>query len=57
MDLSRLLRANDAPANVLRAFVEHIEDLDERQKFARKVGIHTVVVDVFVTLRCVPLSG
>ena len=51
LDVARRLQANDAPPNVLRVFVELIEDLDDRQKFARKVGIHTVVVDVYVTLR------
>jgi len=51
LDVARRLQANDAPPNVLRVFVELIEDLDDRQKFARKVGIHTVVVDVHVTLR------
>jgi len=51
LDVSRLLHSREAPPKVLRVFVELIEDLDERQKFARKVGIHTVVVDVFVALR------
>ena len=54
LDVSRLLHSKEAPPKVLRVFVELIEDLDERQKFARKVGIHTVVVDVFVALRFAP---
>ena len=54
LDVSRLLYSKEAPPKVLRVFVELIEDLDERQKFARKVGIHTVVVDVFVALRFAP---
>ena len=51
LEVSRLLHSSGAPGTVLRPFVELIEPLEEREKFAKKVGAHAVVVDVFVLQR------
>ena len=47
----KLLHNHGATADVLQVFLSLVDPLDEREALAIKLGVHTVVVDVFVLNR------
>ena len=47
----KLLHNHGATADVLQVFLSLVDPLDEREALAKKLGVHTVVVDVFVLNR------
>ena len=47
----KLLYDHGAPADRLNIYITMIEDLCEREKFAKKVGAHTAVIDVYAIQR------
>merc|ERR1712150_233649 len=51
LDVAKLLHEQGAPANCLNVYISMIEPLEDKEKFAKKVGAHTAVIDVYVSQR------
>ena len=51
LDVAKLLHEQGAPANCLNIYISMIEPLEDKEKFAKKVGAHTAVIDVYVSQR------
>ena len=49
--LVKLLHNHGATADVLQVFFPFVDPLDKREALAKKLGVHTVVIDVFVINR------
>ena len=47
----KLLHKNGATADVLQVFLPLVEPVEEREALAKKLSVHTVVIDVFVLNR------
>ena len=51
LDVAKLLYEYGAPADCLNVYIAMIEAPEDKEKFAKKVGAHTAVIDVYVTQR------
>ena len=51
LDIAKLLYEFGAPADILNVYIAMIEVPEEKEKFAKKVGAHTAVIDVYVSQR------
>ena len=51
LDVAKLLHDYGAPADCLNVYIAMIETPEDKEKFAKKVGAHTAVIDVYVSQR------
>jgi hypothetical protein len=51
LDVAKLLHDYGAPADCLNVYIAMIEAPEDKEKFAKKIGAHTAVIDVYVSQR------
>ena len=51
LDVAKVLYDHGAPSEYLNVYIAMIETPEDKEKFAKKVGAHTAVIDVYVSQR------
>jgi len=51
LDVAKVLYDHGAPSEYLNVYIAMIEAPEDKEKFAKKVGAHTAVIDVYVSQR------